>query len=104
MDVIELAQQLCLLEHRLYAKIRVQDCWAWRRTSSALSDFCSTHEKLATWVRKSIEKVDGARKKAETIDFWIHCAEVCCFPHFLSTCSLTLFLHRNVKPCTTSHL
>jgi len=77
MDPTELAQQLCLLEHRLYTKIRIQDCWAWKRTSSALSDFCSTHDRLGTWVKNCVMKVEGARKKAEVMNFWVQVADKC---------------------------
>jgi len=77
MDVVEVAQQLCLLEHRLYAKIRVRDCWQWRREPNALTKFCSTHDRLARWVTSSVLNVDGVRKKAGVVDFWISCASNC---------------------------
>jgi son of sevenless len=76
MDVIEVAQQLCLLEQRLYAKIRVRDCFVWRREVNSLAVFWSTHDKLVSWVTSTVLNADGVRKKADIVDFWIHCADV----------------------------
>jgi len=77
MDTQDIAQQLALIEHRLYARIRVQECWEWGRTGSLLHDFMSTHDKLASWVKMSILNLPHATKRGEMIDFWITCAEVC---------------------------
>ena len=77
MDAQEVAQQLTLIEHRLYAKIRVQECWEWGRTGGMLHDFTSTHDKLASWVKMSVLNLPHAAKRAELVDFWITCAEVC---------------------------
>jgi len=76
MDTQDVAQQLALIEHRLYAKIRVQECWEWGRTGGQLHDFMSTHEKLASWVKMSILNLPHVGKRGEMIDFWITCAEV----------------------------
>ena len=76
MDTQELAQQLALIEHRLYAKIRVQECWEWGRTGGQLHDFMATHDKLASWVKISILNLQHVVKRAEMVDFWITCAEV----------------------------
>ena len=77
MDPQEIAQQLTLIEHRLYAKVRVQECWEWGRTGGMLHDFMSTHDKLASWVKMSILNLPHVAKRAEVLDFWITCAEVC---------------------------
>lgn len=77
MDTQDVAQQLALIEHRLYAKIRAQECCEWWRTGGLLHDFMSTHDKLASWVKMSILNLPQATKRAEMIDFWITCAEVC---------------------------
>lgn len=77
MNTQDIAQQLTLIEHRLYAKIRVQECWEWGRTGGLLHDFMSTHDKLASWVKMSILNLPLVGKRAEMIDFWITCAEVC---------------------------
>jgi len=77
MDAQEIAQQLTLIEHRLYAKIRVQECWEWGRTGGMLHDFTSTHDKLASWVKASILNLPHVAKRAEVVDFWITCAEEC---------------------------
>jgi len=81
MDTQEIAQQLALIEHRLYARIRAQDCWEWGRTGGFLHDFMSTHEKLASWVKMSILNLQHVAKRAEMVDFWIICAEVRRHPH-----------------------
>ncbi|KAF9654172.1 ras GEF [Thelephora ganbajun] len=77
MDTQEVAQQLTLIEHRLYAKIRVQECWEWGRAGGPLHDFMSTHDKLASWVKMSILNLRHVAKRAEMVDFWITCAEKC---------------------------
>ena len=77
MDTQEITQQLTLIEHRLYVRIRVQECWEWGRTGGMLHDFMSTHDKLAYWVKISILNLPHAAKRAEALDFWITCAEVC---------------------------
>jgi len=77
MDPQEVAQQLTLIEHRLYAKIRVQECWEWGRTGGMLHDFTSTHDKLASWAKMSILNLPHVAKRAELVDFWINCAEKC---------------------------
>ena len=75
-DTQEISQQLTLIEHRLYAKVRVQECWEWGRTGGFLHDFMSTHDKLASWVKMSILNLQHVAKRAEMVDFWITCAEV----------------------------
>ena len=81
MDTQEVAQQLALIEHRLYAKIRVHECWEWGRTGGLLHDFMSTHDKLASWVKMSILNLHHLAKRAEMVDFWITCAEVRSYFH-----------------------
>jgi son of sevenless-like protein len=76
MDPQEVARQLTLIEHRLYAKVRVQECWEWGRTGGMLHDFTSTHDKLASWAKMSILNLPHVAKRAELVDFWINCAEV----------------------------
>jgi len=77
MDTQDVAQQLTLIEHRLYAKVRAQECWEWGRTGGQLHDFMSTHDKLASWVKMSILNLHHVVKRAEMVDFWITCAEKC---------------------------
>ena len=77
MDTQEISQQLTLIEYGLYANIRVQECWEWGRTGGPLHDFMSTHDKLASWVKMSILNLHHVAKRAEMVDFWITCAEVC---------------------------
>lgn len=82
MDPTALAQQLCLLEYGLYAKVQPQQCLLWAKTQmgrsvASLIQFSSTHDKLAGWVKTSILNNDGLNKRADTVDFWIKCAEKC---------------------------
>lgn len=81
MDPTDLAQQLTLLEYRLYSKIRPQECLNWGKVQKGesvknLISFCATHDKLAAWVKLSILSNDGLGKRADSIDMWIKIAEV----------------------------
>lgn len=81
MDSSELAEQLCLYEHQLYANIRPQECLNWAKTQSGrgvanMVTFCATHDKLASWVKMSILDTEGLGKRADAVDFWIRVAEV----------------------------
>ncbi|THH19381.1 hypothetical protein EW146_g1783 [Bondarzewia mesenterica] len=82
MDPLDIAQHLCALEHKLYARIRPTECLAWSKQQSGnevknMEAFCSTHTKLADWVKSSILEVEGLSKRASTVDFWIRVAEKC---------------------------
>ncbi|KAI0068002.1 ras GEF [Artomyces pyxidatus] len=82
MDPLDLAQHLCLYEHNLYMKVRSQECFAWTKVREGavvrnIAAFCSTHEKLADWVKYSVLQVDGLGKRAHAVDFWIRVAEKC---------------------------
>lgn len=82
---MDIAEQLCLFEHKLYTKIRPQECLNWAKTQSGpsvanLIVFCSTHDKLASWVKMSILNHDVLGKRADVVDFWIKVAEVCLHP------------------------
>jgi son of sevenless len=81
----DVAEQLSLLEFKLYAKVTSQECirhaTSSRRSESNLVLFCRTHDKLAAWVKTSILSNSVLGKRADTIDFWIKVAEVsvmCC--------------------------
>ena len=81
MDPVDVAQQLTLYEYRLYQKIRPRECINWAKTQKGetvanLANFCSTHDKLAAWVKLSVLCNDGLGKRADMIDFWIKVAEV----------------------------
>ena len=74
-----LAEHLCLHEHRLYAKVRPQECLDWvnsdERTGN-LFNFCALHDKLASWVKQSVLWTENLGRRADTVDFWIKVAEV----------------------------
>ena len=77
----DVAEQLSLLEFKLYANVTPQECIRHAstpstRSSSNLSRFCSTHDKLAAWVKTSILNNSALGRRADTVDFWIRVAEV----------------------------
>lgn len=77
----DVAEQLSLLEFKLYANITPQECIRHASTPSTgsksnLAVFCSTHDKLAAWVKTSILNNNALGKRADTVDFWIRVAEV----------------------------
>lgn len=78
----DVAEQLTILEFKLYANVTPQECIRHAnapstRSSSHLSVFCSTHDKLAAWVKTSILSNNALGKRANIIDFWIKVAEKC---------------------------
>ena len=80
-DPSDLAQQLTLYEARLFAKIRPQECLVWCKvqkgeTVQNLATFCSTSDKLASWVKYSILIKEALGKRADAVDRWIRIAEV----------------------------
>jgi son of sevenless-like protein len=80
-DPIDIAEQLCLIEHALYAKVNPQECLRWPKTQTgktveALHAFCSTHDKLASWVKMSILESEALGKRSDTVEYWIKVAEV----------------------------
>ncbi|THV06545.1 ras GEF [Dendrothele bispora CBS 962.96] len=99
LDSTDVAEQLTLLEYRLYAKITDQECLnlAKSRPSASsstgpssksspppkvcltlnLDNFCATHDKLAAWVTSTILNNDQLSRRADTVDFWIKVAEKC---------------------------
>jgi son of sevenless len=80
-DPTDIAEQLCLIEHALYAKVHPQECLKWTKTQSGktvegLQAFCATHDKLAAWVKMSILENEALGKRSDTVEFWIKVAEV----------------------------
>ncbi|KAI5120791.1 hypothetical protein M0805_002418 [Coniferiporia weirii] len=81
-DPVDLASQLTLYEHRLYAKIRPRECLRWAKTQAGenvanLAAFCATHDRVAAWVKAGVLANEGLGKRADTVDFWIKVAEKC---------------------------
>ncbi|KAL0951787.1 hypothetical protein HGRIS_008457 [Hohenbuehelia grisea] len=83
-DPQHIAEQLCLLEHKLYAKISPQELLTYTKSSNAngvnvenVAAFCATHDKLVAWVKTSILDTPHVGKRAGTVDFWIKVAEKC---------------------------
>ncbi|KAF8899165.1 ras guanine nucleotide exchange factor domain-containing protein [Infundibulicybe gibba] len=82
LDPTDIAEQLSLLEYRLYAKISPQECITYAKIQTGdvvanLCSFCSTHDKLAGWVKTSILNNEMLSRRADTVDFWIKVAEKC---------------------------
>ncbi|KAF8963919.1 ras guanine nucleotide exchange factor domain-containing protein [Flammula alnicola] len=82
LDPADIAEQLALLEHALYAKVTPQECLAYAKTQTGeavckLQEFCSTHDKLGSWVKSSILNNEILGKRAGTVDFWIKVSEKC---------------------------
>ena len=78
-DPVDVAEQITLFEFQRYVRVTPQECLrhaTGRQTGGGLSAFCSTHDKLAFWVKVSILEHDGLGKRANTLEFWIKVAEV----------------------------
>jgi son of sevenless-like protein len=81
LDPTDIAEQLALLEFKLYAKLTAQECISYAKTQTGkqvenLCAFCATHDKLAAWVKTSILMNEGLAKRADTVELWIKVAEV----------------------------
>lgn len=92
MDASEFAQHLCSYEHRLYMNIHPKDCLDYIKPSSrdqatSLAEFCSTHDKLGTWVKLSILQTEKTIKRSDLVEFWIKVAEKCRALHNFSSLS-----------------
>ncbi|KZP28969.1 ras GEF [Athelia psychrophila] len=77
-----MAQHLCLYEHKLYCKIKLQECLSWATTQTGQSvanlvTFCDTHAKLTKWVQCSIVETDSTSRRTAAVDFWIAVAQGC---------------------------
>ncbi|KAJ7492214.1 ras guanine nucleotide exchange factor domain-containing protein [Mycena latifolia] len=82
LDPTDIAEQLALLEFKLYVKLTAQECISYAKTQTGkvvenLCAFCATHDKLAAWVKTSILTNEALGKRADTVDFWIKVAEKC---------------------------
>ncbi|KAJ7508677.1 ras guanine nucleotide exchange factor domain-containing protein [Mycena galericulata] len=82
LDPADIAEQLALLEFKLYVKLTAQECISYAKTQTGkpvenLCTFCATHDKLAAWVKTSILTNEALGKRADTVDFWIKVAEKC---------------------------
>ncbi|KAJ6486221.1 ras guanine nucleotide exchange factor domain-containing protein [Mycena vitilis] len=82
LDPTDIAEQLALLEFKLYVKITAQECISYAKVQTGkavenLCTFCATHDKLAAWVKTSILNNEALGKRADTVDFWIKVAEKC---------------------------
>ncbi|KAL6304919.1 ras guanine nucleotide exchange factor domain-containing protein [Sparassis latifolia] len=80
MDPAVVGQHLSMYEHRLYSKIRPQQCIDWGRSRDDVADLITlraTHHKLGAWVKSSILSADSSKKRANMVDFWICVAESC---------------------------
>lgn len=84
LEPADIAEQLSLLEYKLYTKITPQECITYSKSQAGktgkcvpgLTQFCATHDKVAEWVQGSILANDALGRRADTVDFWIKVAEV----------------------------
>ena len=79
-DASQLAENLCLYESRLYAKIAPRECLEWVNTRTGepvanLLAFCGIHDKLGAWVKNSILWTDNLARRADVVDLWVKVAE-----------------------------
>ncbi|KAG6842406.1 hypothetical protein C0991_007536 [Blastosporella zonata] len=80
LDPVDLAEQLTLIEWKRYVKITPKECVLHVKKQVAISnlaEFCSTHDKIVSWVKACILTTDGLTKRAQIIDLWIKTAEKC---------------------------
>ncbi|KAF8131659.1 ras guanine nucleotide exchange factor domain-containing protein [Boletus edulis] len=93
-----LAKQLCVLMHTLYATIRQDNCLDWTRGCrstevTGLRHFFDIHDDIASWVRNSILSDNDMTRQTETLNFWIRVAERChLHRNFDSLCAIILAL------------
>lgn len=81
LEAADIAEQLTLMEMRLYTTVTPRECLEYVKKQTGpsvagLQAFCSTHDKLGSFVKTSILTHDTLSKRSETIDFWIKVAEV----------------------------
>ncbi|THH29337.1 hypothetical protein EUX98_g4841 [Antrodiella citrinella] len=76
MDATLIAEHLCLYEQRQQGS-----------AVENLVSFCSTHDRLANWVKTSILGTENMGKRASIIDLWIKVAEKCRAVNALSSLS-----------------
>ncbi|KAG6846086.1 hypothetical protein H0H87_006450 [Tephrocybe sp. NHM501043] len=80
LEPVDIAEQLTLIESKRYVKITPKECLQHIRKQapvSNLSEFCSTHDKIVSWVKTCILTVEALGKRATIIEFWIKVAEKC---------------------------
>ncbi|KAF7970865.1 hypothetical protein HWV62_22678 [Athelia sp. TMB] len=82
LDPESMAQHLCLYEHKLYCKIKLQECLRWASTQSGSSvanllTFVETHAKLTRWVQCTVVEADTTSRRTAAVDFWIAVARNC---------------------------
>ncbi|KIY46326.1 ras GEF [Fistulina hepatica ATCC 64428] len=81
-DAADIAEQLCLIEFKLYDKITPQECLSQAKYSSGapvsnITNFCATHDQLASWVKMTILNSESVSRRADMVDYWIKVAEKC---------------------------
>lgn len=82
LDPTDIAEQLALMEYKLYAKITSQECIKYAKGETGkdvanLNAFCATHDKLVAWIQTTVLFNEALGKRSDTVDFWIKVAEKC---------------------------
>jgi len=78
----DLAEQLTMILFEMYRKILPQECIMYARSQNGpgitnLQEYCGVHDKVVSWVQKSILDIGVIKKRAEAVDYWIKVADVC---------------------------
>ena len=78
LDPVDIAEQLTLVESERYIKVTPKECLLYSKhtTSTNLAKFCSTHDKIVSWVKSSILTNEALGKRVSIIEIWIKVAEV----------------------------
>ncbi|KAG6901869.1 hypothetical protein C0995_007095 [Termitomyces sp. Mi166 len=81
LDPADIAEQLTLIESERYVKVTPKECLLHDKhvTSSNLAKFCSTHDKIVSWVKSSILTNEALGRRTSAIELWIKVAEKCKF-------------------------
>ncbi|KAG6897953.1 hypothetical protein C0992_008343 [Termitomyces sp. T32_za158] len=93
LDPADIAEQLTLMESERYVKVTPKECLLYNKhaTTTNLAKFCSTHDKIVSWVKSSVLTHEALGKRASTIEFWIKVAEVrLLFVHMVFPAQLAL--------------
>jgi len=80
-EAADLAEQLTVILFEMYRKILPQECIMYARSHNGpgttnLREYCAVHDRVVSWVQKSILDTGVIKKRAEIVDYWIKVADV----------------------------
>lgn len=81
-EAADLAEQLTVILFEMYRKILPQECIMYARSHNGpgttnLREYCAVHDRVVSWVQKSILDTGVIKKRAEIVDYWIKVADKC---------------------------